>query len=221
MEKLFVSKSTDSVRMFKSDWMEKMSKVHFSVPLIIYIPTIAFLIYKSFELGTGPTHFFMFFGLGIVIWTITEYTLHRWVFHFDAHSKLGKRLVFIFHGVHHDYPQDARRLVMPPSASIPLAILFYFFFSLFFTLQAHLLAFFSGFLLGYLVYDMMHYAFHHSQISNPFFLKLKLQHMQHHYTNPHRGYGVSNMVWDELLHTDFPKKKNVRNTKVSSGATAE
>jgi 4-hydroxysphinganine ceramide fatty acyl 2-hydroxylase len=43
-------------------------------------------------------------------------------------SKLGEKIHFIFHGVHHDYPSDSRRLVMPPSVSIPLAILFYFLF---------------------------------------------------------------------------------------------
>ena len=68
-----------------------------------------------------------------------------------------RRIHFIFHGVHHDYPNDAKRLVMPPSASIPMALGFYFLFD--FLLPAgtnH--AFFIGFIGGYLVYDMMHYA---------------------------------------------------------------
>ena len=32
---------------------------------------------------------------------------------------------FIIHGVHHDHPNDKMRLVMPPGASIPLALLFF------------------------------------------------------------------------------------------------
>ena len=68
---------------------------------------------------------------GLFIWTITEYLLHRFIFHLELKSKIGARIHFIFHGVHHDYPSDSRRLVMPPSVSIPLATLFYFLFLVF------------------------------------------------------------------------------------------
>lgn len=212
MNKNFISNSPESVRMFKSNLMEAMSKVSYKVPLFIYTPLIAVMIYLSFRFGAG-VDFIWLFPAGIVIWTFTEYVLHRYVFHFEPRSRWGQRLHFIFHGVHHDYPQDAKRLVMPPSASLPLAALFYFLFSLFFDNQGRLLAFFSGFLLGYLVYDMLHYAFHHYQFKSRFMLKLKAQHMQHHYTDPHKGYGVSNIVWDEVFRTEFPPRKNVT-TKV-------
>src|SRR6267154_2452604 len=33
-------------------------------------------------------------------------------------------LHWIIHGVHHDHPNDPKRLVMPPSVSVPLAALF-------------------------------------------------------------------------------------------------
>ena len=52
------------------------------------------------------------------------------------------------------------RLVMPPGASIPLALLFFGVFWLIFgTPTAYPL--FAGFLVGYLVYDYMHYYLHH------------------------------------------------------------
>ncbi len=208
MDKNFISNSPESVRMFKSNLMEAMSKVSYKVPLFIYVPAIIVLIYLSFRFGVSTLNFLWLFPLGIVIWTFTEYFLHRFVFHFVPKSKWGQRLHFIFHGVHHDYPQDSKRLVMPPSASIPLAVLFYFIFSLFFKEEGNLLAFFSGFILGYLIYDMLHYAFHHYQFKSKIMLKLKAQHMQHHYTDPHKGYGVSNMLWDEIFHTEFPPRKN-------------
>lgn len=207
MPKTYISNSEESVRMFKSNWMEALSKVPFFVPLIVYIPVIAFLTYESFAQGAGIGYFFLFLIFGLFIWTITEYILHRFVFHFVPKSKWGQRLHFIFHGVHHDYPQDANRLVMPPSASIPLAILFYLFFRLFFSDLGHLLSFFTGFITGYLIYDMMHYAFHHFRINNKFFQKLKAQHMLHHYQDPHKGYGVSSLIWDDLFRTNFPAKK--------------
>ena len=61
---------------------------------------------------------------GYLFWTLTEYWLHRIVFHFEPEKGIGARLHWIIHGVHHDHPNDPMRLVMPPSLSIPLAALF-------------------------------------------------------------------------------------------------
>ena len=62
---------------------------------------------------------------GYVFWTLLEYWLHRVVFHFEPADGLGARLHWIIHGVHHDHPNDPMRLVMPPSVSVPLALMFY------------------------------------------------------------------------------------------------
>jgi sterol desaturase/sphingolipid hydroxylase (fatty acid hydroxylase superfamily) len=213
MKKNYISNSTESVRMFKSNFMESLSKVHFTVPLIIYVPAICYFIYKSFELQVGLLFFLLYFLCGLMVWTITEYLLHRYIFHFEPKSEWGKRIHFIFHGVHHDYPQDTKRLVMPPSASIPLAILFYLLFSLFFQNKSYLLAFFAGFITGYLLYDMLHYAIHHHNFKSPLMKKLKVHHMLHHYADPAKGYGVSSVLWDIIFKSNFPeKKKSVSNS---------
>ena len=94
---------------------------------------------------------------------------------------------------------------MPPSASIPLASLFYLLFSLVLA-QKFLFAFFPGFLLGYLVYDMMHYAMHHHNFKNPILKRIKQHHMLHHYQDPTKGYGVSSSLWDKILKSDFNRQ---------------
>jgi sterol desaturase/sphingolipid hydroxylase (fatty acid hydroxylase superfamily) len=199
--------------MFKSNLLESLSKVHFAVPLIIYIPAIGYFIYKSFALQADLLFFLFYFLWGLMVWTVIEYLLHRYIFHFEPTSEWGKRIHFIFHGVHHDYPQDAKRLVMPPSASIPLAILFYLLFSLFFQNKSYLLAFFAGFITGYLLYDMLHYAIHHHNFKSPLMKKLKVHHMLHHYADPAKGYGVSSALWDIIFKSNFPeKKKGVSNS---------
>lgn len=205
MKKKFISNSTESVRMFKSDFFESLSKVHFYVPLIVYIPIIGFLIWKSLAGVAMP--FLIFCGwmvLGLMMWTLSEYFLHRYVFHFYPKSKLGQRIHFIFHGVHHDYPNDAKRLVMPPSASIPMALALYVLFQLFLPEDTGY-AFFSGFLMGYLIYDMTHYALHHANFKSNFWKKLKKHHMLHHYSDPTKGYGVSSTIWDKIMGSDFIK----------------
>lgn len=207
MKKLYVSNATESVRMFKSNWMEALSKVHFSVPLFIYIPVIGFMTWRAFDKGISAGYYFLFLVAGIAVWTATEYVLHRFVFHFEPSSEWGKRIHFIFHGVHHDYPKDAKRLVMPPSASIPLAIGFYFLFSLLFPNKVYLYPFYAGFIAGYLVYDMLHYAMHHYNFKSELMKRVKQHHMLHHYSDPTKGYGVSSSLWDIILRSGFPRKK--------------
>jgi hypothetical protein len=56
-----------------------------------------------------------------------EYIIHRWAFHYEPKTEWGKSTLLV-HGIHHDYPKDATRLVMPLLVSVPLA-LFSFTFS--------------------------------------------------------------------------------------------
>ncbi len=206
MKKNYVSNSEQSVRMFKNNFLEGLSKIHFSIPLFIYVPVNIYFTYKAFANHISGGAFALYLVFGIFIWTATEYVLHRYLFHYVPKSKWGLRLHFIFHGVHHDYPRDAKRLVMVPSVSIPLAVAFYFLFKLFLA-PTHLYSFFSGFILGYLAYDMTHYAIHHANFKTPFWKKIKQHHMLHHYSDPSKGYGVSSALWDKVFDSDFPKKK--------------
>ena len=207
MKKNFVSNSSDSIRMFKSDLFESLSKVQFYVPLIVYIPVIGYLGYKAFaDVHMSVLSFMGWFALGLFVWTIAEYVLHRYVFHFYPKSAFGKKIHFIFHGVHHDYPNDAKRLVMPPSASIPMALALYYVF-LFLLPAGTIYAFFTGFLIGYLIYDMTHYALHHANFKSEFWKGLKKHHMLHHYSDSTKGYGVSSSIWDKVLGSDFDRNK--------------
>lgn len=206
MKKKYVSNSQESVRMFKSDFLEALSKVHWTVPLYIFIPVIGFCVYKDFEYAVGILRFLELFALGLFVWTIVEYIMHRFVFHYAPPDKpWAMRVHFIFHGVHHDYPSDAKRLVLPPSVSIPLAAIFYFLFLA--ILPANdIWGFFPGFILGYLVYDISHYAIHHFNFKGNIWKKIKQHHMLHHYQDPNKGYGVSSPLWDKVFGSDFVKK---------------
>ncbi|MEM1122892.1 MAG: sterol desaturase family protein [Bacteroidota bacterium] len=213
MKKLYVSNKDESVRMFKSNFLEMFSKVHWSVPLFIFLPAIGYLMYLAI---TSPTINLIQVGLwfvgGIGIWTVTEYVLHRWLFHYEPPGKLGKRMHFIFHGVHHDYPNDSKRLVMPPAVSIPLASAFYFLFR---SAVPHdgFFAFFAGFLAGYLFYDMLHYAIHHAPMKGKIWMALKTHHLKHHFKNPDAGYGVSSPLWDLVVGSDFESNKEKKGQK--------
>lgn len=207
MPKHYISNKDETVRMFESDFLEIFSKVHFSLPIFIYVPVILYFLYHSiwtFHLNTLTIIFFFF--QGVIIWSITEYALHRFIFHYNPTSEMGKKLHFIFHGVHHDFPNDSKRLVMPPSVSVPLALFFFYLFEYIFG-RMLVSPFFVGFITGYLFYDLTHYAIHHYNMHNKFWIAIKNHHMRHHYMDSTKGFGVSSPVWDSLIGTNFPKKQ--------------
>jgi len=203
MKKLFVSNKDESVRMFKFGWMEFFSKVHFSVPLFLYVPVVCYFLYRAL---TDPAlsliqTAFLFAG-GVFSWTIAEYFLHRFVFHYHPTTDWGQRVHFLVHGVHHDYPHDSKRLVMPPAISVPLAFIFYFGFT-FLMGETMTAPFFAGYVLGYLGYDMLHYAVHHANWNNRWFMEIKAHHLKHHFKDPEKGFGVSSTLWDKIIGTNY------------------
>jgi len=206
MAKLFVSNDPEfSPRLFESDFLEKFTKVHWSVPLWLFVPIIGYFLYRSYFLSNLTIlTIILYIIFGMFIWTFTEYALHRWLFHLHPKSDFGKRLIFLFHGVHHDYPSDKWRLVMPPSVSLPLATFFYILFRLIFGF-VYVDPFFAGFLIGYLFYDITHYAIHHFNIRKKFWKDLKVHHTKHHFQDPELGFGVSNSFWDVIFRTGYDK----------------
>src|SRR3712207_4305520 len=139
--------------MFKSGLLDRFTRVHPVVPVLIFAPVILVLAATGLERLGAPTAA-VYVLAGYAFWTLTEYWLHRLVFHFEPEDGLGARLHWMIHGVHHDHPNDPMRLVMPPSASIPLALAFYAVFWAVLGADAAT-AFGAGFLAGYLAYDMV------------------------------------------------------------------
>jgi len=187
--------------MFENPMLEWGSRVHPAVPLLLYLPVIGLMFYfgaTTYNMGVGQL--VLGFVGGLAFWTLLEYLLHRFVFHWEPNTRWGKQLHFIIHGVHHDFPHDPMRLVMPPSASIPLAAIFFVLFRIVLGAQWCLPAF-AGLLVGYLVYDMTHYHVHHHRAKNKISLALRRYHYRHHFQQSDRGFGVSSPFWDKVFRT--------------------
>jgi sterol desaturase/sphingolipid hydroxylase (fatty acid hydroxylase superfamily) len=141
---------------------------------------------------------------GVVFWTLFEYLLHRFVFHYTPKTQWGKRFHYFTHGIHHDYPKDSTRLVMPLGVSIPLAGILYLPFYVFAGVWGN--AFFAGFLFGYMCYDAMHFAVHHLQFNGKIGRFMHAYHMKHHFHDDHNSFGVSSPLWD-LIFSTLPKQQ--------------
>jgi dihydroceramide fatty acyl 2-hydroxylase len=185
--------------MFKSGLLDRFTRVHHLVPVVLFGPAITIL----FVLGAdrlGLLSALAFAVGGYLFWTLMEYWIHRVIFHFEPEQGVGARLHWMIHGVHHDHPNDPLRLVMPPAASIPLALVFYaLFVAVLGADRAY--AFGAGFLAGYLFYDMVHYHLHHHTPRTRMGKWLRELHMRHHFQDDERGFGISAPYWDRVFGT--------------------
>ena len=190
--------------MFESDFFDRLSRVHPAVPVIIFGPAITVLLASAFDEMTVAAGLAWVVG-GYLFWTLSEYWIHRAIFHFEPEGGLGGRFHWIIHGVHHDHPNDPLRLVMPPSVSIPLGLLFFAgFVEVLGTPTAY--AFGGGFFVGYLAYDMTHYYLHHGRPTTRLGKGLRELHMRHHFKDDTKGYGISAPYWDFVFRTPVRRR---------------
>jgi sterol desaturase/sphingolipid hydroxylase (fatty acid hydroxylase superfamily) len=204
----------ETTRMFESDLIERFSRIHPATPFVFWVPVIGVCLYRTWQrqLPLGLTA--ELFVAGILLWTLTEYVLHKYVFHWVNDTAWGKRIHFVLHGVHHDFPNDKDRLVMPLGASIPLGVVIYAIFYAVFG-QLHGEAIYAGMALGYLAYDGTHYAVHHFKQTTRVGKYLRRHHMLHHHADHDGGFGVSSPLWDLVFQT-MPRAKK----RASAEATA-
>jgi dihydroceramide fatty acyl 2-hydroxylase len=193
-----------SPRLFESDLLDRFSRVHHLTPVIVYVPVILAMIgYSSMLFSPGVIALGVM--IGYVLWTLTEYLGHRFLFHtvFPLPFGLGPRFQFLIHGVHHIYPSDPLRLVMPPLLSIPIMLI---------ALAVARVLFggfcwppLAGFVSGYVIYDCVHYWTHHGQPRTQFGAFVRRLHMLHHFRDAERGFGVHAFWWDYVFGTAYKK----------------
>jgi sterol desaturase/sphingolipid hydroxylase (fatty acid hydroxylase superfamily) len=211
MTHLPITHSEVPIRLFESKYLEFFTHIHPAVVIIIWLPVAIYFMTRAVitrVAGVSAVYLPAGFLLGVLLWSITEYTLHRFVFHYKPRSARQERITFLFHGIHHAQPQCKTRLVMPPAVSIPLSLIYYGLLSLilgtFLGLSHWIGPIYSGLVMGYLAYDLTHYATHHFPMRQGVLKFLKRYHMQHHYKTPDQRFGVSSPVWDLVFGT-FPK----------------
>ena len=197
-----IDQLTASPRIFENPILDKLSRIHWTFPLV-YLPFAAWMI-----VAAAPRMSLLalvgMIVLGYVIWTFCEYLFHRYLFHWEPPGKIGERIHFLLHGVHHVHPSDPLRLVMPPLMSVPMIVIAWFVATLLFGADFRLPAM-AGFIIGYVIYDEIHFHIHHRPPRTKIEATLRRLHMLHHFRDPDRGYGVSAPWWDHVFGTAYTK----------------
>jgi sterol desaturase/sphingolipid hydroxylase (fatty acid hydroxylase superfamily) len=209
--------NTGQASLFRNKYLEYFTKSHPLVIWSIYFPLIIFMFYYSLEvIKPGKVTTILVFAGGILFWTFFEYIIHRFAFHYISENEKAKKIVYIFHGNHHQYPRDKQRLFMPIIPSIILSSIIFsimYLLGYLFNITALVFVFYPGFILGYLIYGSMHYAIHAWNPPYQWMKPLWRNHHLHHYKDEHRGFGVSTTLWDRLFGTMYELKKEKEDKK--------
>lgn len=197
------NRKINRIRVYKNSFVEHvLASSHPILPgvwfgwAVVYGAALAF--------SSGPDALVrggLFLG-GVVGFSLLEYLLHRFAFHWDpGESRPARIRLFLMHGLHHEFPNDKWRLVAPPLMSWPLAVLL---FSIYWQLLGPSEAFilFGGTCSGYLFYDWTHYYTHHFRSPKTAVGKLlRRAHAVHHFKLFHLNMGISSPLWDWVFGT--------------------
>lgn len=194
-------------RIFRNPILEYMTKAPATVSAMIYIGILALLLYTGYSKQVASSFWVgvaVYFG-AMFFWTFFEYFFHRYINHLDEYfpeSKLAYKIAHTIHGIHHEFPRDKERLMMPPIPGLMIVIGLYF--GYWAILGDWVYVFMPGFMTGYLIYASVHIAVHKSNI--PPFLKTQYRHHSlHHYKYPDKAFGVSTTLWDRVFGTMPPE----------------
>jgi sterol desaturase/sphingolipid hydroxylase (fatty acid hydroxylase superfamily) len=192
--------------LFKNRILEKLTRTHISVPLVLLsLYSVISLYWAITRTEVSLLSLTAMFFAGMFFWTFFEYFVHRFVWHIDTDTDFKKRLQYKLHGVHHEYPRDKDRLALPIVLSLTIATILLYVYHLVFGNYGF--GFFSGFVIGYLLYLSIHYAIHAYQPPKNILKWLWIYHGIHHYKGEDHYYGVSSPVWDFIFRTLPDKKK--------------
>jgi hypothetical protein len=185
--------------MFDQVWLERLSVAHPAWPVAVYAPGGAAAIWQASRHGHTSAAIAVAYAAGLLLWTLVEYLTHRLSFHHVPTTRGQVAYGYLVHGVHHAYPDDSRRWVLPLVVTLPIAgALFWVFGAAFGVFH---LPVFAGFIHGYLVYDLLHYFIHSGRLPTPLGRYLRQYHLTHHFKSPDAHFGVSSPLWDVIFRT--------------------
>lgn len=188
---------------FGSAFIEAFTKTPPFVAILLFISIgVALGVYAFLSNSLSLLQLLILFPIGVFSFSLIEYLIHRFVFHMELSTKNWIKIQYAIHGVHHEYPNDKKRLVMPPLLSLTLATLL--FMIPYYTIGNYAFAIMGGFYTGYALYLFVHYIVHAWKMPKNKLKTLWLLHNIHHFQDDKVAFGVSSPLWDKVFGT-LPK----------------
>lgn len=169
--------------------------------LLYLLPIEMILFFLMKEEGIRPLRILGAVPLALLYWSLIEYLIHRFYFHWVPKNEILRAITGSFHLYHHENPKDLEVINTGWVTGI-LGSLFHFsVFKYLFQLSfIGALEVTFGFILVFYFYEWVHYLVHQKIFTNPLLRYLQNFHLTHH-VSPKKNYGQITPIWDYLLGT--------------------
>jgi len=131
------------------------------------------------------------FAGGVFCWTFIEYFIHRFMMHGKEKKEYHKSLHFHHHVTGTIFTSQVKRILYSSGAIILIGL------SIFFSSYLFLIA---GIATGLSFYSYMH-VWLHKPWASKWIGGLQKFHMQHHFGQTEKCFGVTNTWWDRIFNT--------------------
>src|SRR5215831_17302675 len=175
----------------------------------LIFPLLSLILFRiGFSVEHGrDAHVASLIVLGILIWTLLEYVLHRFLFHVRVplHDPRLRDFVNSSHLLHHASPRDRTKVLVQPTFGLIVSTIL--FGALYVVTRSWIstTAVLTGIWAGFLYYEAVHYRVHFSLSSSGFVARQRRTHFYHHFTNNKRCFGVTTPLWDYVFATALPR----------------
>ncbi len=186
------------VRLFDSllSYVSKMTKtpLNYWAEFAVDIPLGAALIFAGLRRNElNPPVVFLTILLGLFLFSIIEYSFHRWLFHGSV------QLLVQGHRAHHENPLGYDSLPF----FLPAVILLALTGVLVLLMPANYVFLVIGTItVSYATYGLSHFTIHHHRFHYTPARNWAANHQIHHY-HPDTNFGVTTPLWDNLLATRY------------------
>lgn len=175
---------------------------HHVTPMVFYGGLGLIQLGYGLEHNLGPWwHGALVIGAAMASWTLIEYLVHRFVFHWTLDWKPLNHLFDVVHRIHHRKPQEVQYVTAPFYYSLPIYGLILGSAYLVTQNIPDMLVFTGVIALSYVFYEWCHYAAHHVTPRTRVGKYLKKYHLLHHYKDSEKYFGVTSSFWDWVFGT--------------------
>jgi sterol desaturase/sphingolipid hydroxylase (fatty acid hydroxylase superfamily) len=169
------------------------------------------LLYVTFrsETPTRLANLLWLFPLGLLMWSLLEYGLHRFVFHirFQVPDPKLREVLNASHLSHHAAPRDPTKLLVDPLYGLAISAVLFVLLLIAFGDTARAAGVMVGIWAGFLYYEAVHYRVHLTTSGSGLIAWQRRAHFYHHFTNRERCFGVTSPLWDYVFRTELPRSR--------------
>ena len=187
-------KHVESIRRLGSSTFNYWFGYVANLSLVVWLASHA---WRHGRLGFSRPEFALLALVGLLSWTLTEYLLHRYVYH------AWTSFLSVGHALHHRNPNDLIGIPWYLTTIIVIAV----FALLSLPFRSSIVGVVMGFnWLGYIFYCVCHHGSHHWNIKRGWLNKMKRHHLAHH-GHPQFNWGFTTPWWDLVFRTYYKRDR--------------